>query len=174
MTRTQLVAGPSGVQAPGLLVRQLRLFQISHAHAPNQVKPTNVKPMNRKAVAKPKPTTTKAVGPAHAAAANSGHAECDSDVDNDNDIGATDQSKWSTGPQWSVVFLASLSHALYVAQNPFDDFKKDSPQFIKTVQEVFAVSHPEIVHKFHAKDKFIEKVSPVTCTIPLSSICPAL
>jgi len=62
---------------------------------------------------------------------------------------APDQSKWFTGPQWAEVFLPSLSHALYIARNPFDDFKKDSPQFIKT-------------YKFRAGDKFVEKASTLS------------
>jgi hypothetical protein len=86
-------------------------------------------------------------------------ADDDYSADSNDENGvATDQSKWFSGHQWSEIFIPSLSQALYVARNPFDDFKKDSPKFIKTVQDIFALSHSEIIYKFRAKDKFIEKV----------------
>lgn len=111
--------------------------------------------------AKPK----SAVGPARVAIAN-----CDHSADSDDETSvATDQSKWFSGPQWSEIFLPSLSQALYVARNPFDDFKKDSPQFIKTVQDIFALSHPEIIYKFRAKDKFIAKVRLIMMLLVLSN-----
>jgi hypothetical protein len=110
-----------------------------------------------------KPKT--AIGPScHVAIANHDQS---ADSDSDDETNATDQSKWFSGPQWTKIFIPSLSEALYVAQYPFDDFKKDSPQFIKTVQDIFALLHPEIIYKIHAKDKFIEKVRPImiTCTL---------
>ena len=121
----------------------------------------------QKVAADPKPTTAKCI-----ATAKSGHTDCDSEGDGlDNDDSHTpDQLNWSTGPQWSEVFLPSLSHTLYVARNPFDDFKKDSPRFIQTVQQAFALSHPEIIYKFRLKDKFIEKAStllPALSNFPL-------
>lgn len=61
--------------------------------------------------------------------------------------------------RWKDIFNPSLSHALYISQDPFSDFTLESPKFLLVVQKVFNASFPDVTFLLTSADPVVEKVS---------------
>ena len=61
-------------------------------------------------------------------------------------------------PKWTTIFLPTLSHALFISKQPFQEFKPSSPIFVATVQQILRLiySHDTYVTK---DDVLVEEVS---------------
>ena len=67
--------------------------------------------------------------------------------------------------RWTRVFLQTLSHALYVSEQPFLDWSWGSCAFRKTVQDVFDLSFPNISYTVSEQDEIMKAVCHVTITL---------
>ena len=61
-------------------------------------------------------------------------------------------------PKWTRVFLPTLSHALYVSDQPFTDWTLGSDSLLKTVQDVFDLTFTNISHTLRAQDGVVKAV----------------
>jgi len=62
-------------------------------------------------------------------------------------------------PKWAKTILPTLTHALYISKDPFEEFKSLSPSFIATVQKVFDLVYPHAMHDVTEGDAVLEEVS---------------
>jgi hypothetical protein len=76
--------------------------------------------------------------------------------------GVLDQSHQSQqlmeGAKWRNEFLPTLYHALYVSESPFKHFRKESDEFLKTVQDVFDIVYPDISYNLSVRDALVTLV----------------
>jgi hypothetical protein len=59
---------------------------------------------------------------------------------------------------WTNRFLPTLYDAFYANEKPFDNFLKDSPEFLKIVQKVVSTVYPDIHHKIRGGDLLLKTV----------------
>jgi hypothetical protein len=64
--------------------------------------------------------------------------------------------------RWKDVFLPTITHALYISREPFCDWTMDSKTFLRTVQECFSFSFPNVEYTLSAKDAVTKAVSLVS------------
>ncbi|KAH9027183.1 hypothetical protein EDB85DRAFT_1893108 [Lactarius pseudohatsudake] len=57
---------------------------------------------------------------------------------------------------WTRVFLPTLSHALYITDNPFTDWTWESNTLLQTVQNVFNLSFTNISYMLSVQDKVVK------------------
>ncbi|KAF8263936.1 hypothetical protein EI94DRAFT_1806494 [Lactarius quietus] len=62
---------------------------------------------------------------------------------------------------WTNVFLPTLSHVLYVSEQPFKDWAWSSDTLCKTVQAVFDISFPNILYMVTQQDCITKAVGAV-------------
>jgi hypothetical protein len=62
------------------------------------------------------------------------------------------------GAKWRNEFLPTLYHALYVSESPFKHFRKESDEFLKTLQDVFDIVYPDISYKLSVRDALVTLV----------------
>lgn len=60
--------------------------------------------------------------------------------------------------RWKEVFIPTITHAFFISDEPFKRFKRESVEFLKTVQEVFDVSFLDIAYTLNLRDGLVEKV----------------
>ena len=46
----------------------------------------------------------------------------------------------------------------FISDEPFKHFKRESAEFLETVQDVFDVSFPDVGYKLNLRDDLVEKV----------------
>jgi hypothetical protein len=61
-------------------------------------------------------------------------------------------------PRWTRVFLPTLTHALYISENPFTDWARESSTFLETVQMTFELSFTNISYRLSLEDAVVEAV----------------
>ncbi|KAH9013111.1 hypothetical protein EDB85DRAFT_2098465 [Lactarius pseudohatsudake] len=59
-------------------------------------------------------------------------------------------------PRWTRVFLPTLSHTLYITDNPFTDWTWESNTLLQTVQNVFNLSFTNISYTLCVQDKVVK------------------
>lgn len=62
---------------------------------------------------------------------------------------------------WANVFIPTITHALYISQEPFLDFTSESPIFLATVQKTFNLSFPNVDLVLTADDPLIVTVCQI-------------
>lgn len=62
------------------------------------------------------------------------------------------------GAKWRNEFLPTLYHALYVSESPFKHFRKESDEFLNTLQAVFDIVYPDISYKLSVRDALVTLV----------------
>lgn len=60
--------------------------------------------------------------------------------------------------RWKTAFLPSMTHALYIASEPFKDFSPNSPVFLQTIQKVFNSSFSDVSYQISAKSVIVTTV----------------
>jgi hypothetical protein len=105
-----------------------------------------------KVATKPKAQTTKARKPTQ-------------HVNNEDTSSPVEEVKKSGGAdyllkdkRWKEVFIPTITHAFFISDEPFKQFKRESAEFLKTVQDVFDVSFPDIGYTLNLRDDLVEKV----------------
>lgn len=76
------------------------------------------------------------------------------------------QTEWMSTIKWKVTFLSTLTHALYISERPFEDFRVCSPEFLVTMQVVFNLVFPEIVYKLSPSDAMVKIVMFLFLLLP--------
>jgi hypothetical protein len=61
-------------------------------------------------------------------------------------------------PLWTRVFFPTLSHALYVSDQPFTDWIWGSSTLVQTVQDVFDLTFTNISYTLSAQDSVVRVV----------------
>jgi hypothetical protein len=61
-------------------------------------------------------------------------------------------------PDWTQTLLPTLTHALFVSKNPFQDFKSSSPVFLATFQRVFKLVYPNVMYDANVANVLIAEV----------------
>jgi hypothetical protein len=61
-------------------------------------------------------------------------------------------------PRWTRVFLPTLTHALYISENPFTEWTSDSSTFLQTVQMSFELSFMNISYQLSQQDTIVKAV----------------
>jgi hypothetical protein len=61
-------------------------------------------------------------------------------------------------PKWKTIFLPTLSHALFISKQPFQEFKPSSPIFVATVQQILRLVYSRVTY-VTKDDVLVEEVS---------------
>ena len=61
-------------------------------------------------------------------------------------------------PDWTQTLLPTLTHALFVSKDPFQDFKPSSPVFLVTFQKVFKLVYPNVPYDATSANVLIVEV----------------
>ena len=61
-------------------------------------------------------------------------------------------------PRWAITFIPTITHALYISQEPFLNFASESPKFLATVQEIFNLSFLNVDMVLAAGDPLVVTV----------------
>jgi len=61
-------------------------------------------------------------------------------------------------PKWAKKFLPTLTHALYVSKDPFEDFRSSSPTFTATFEMIFRIVYPNTKYDITQDDVLVEEV----------------
>jgi hypothetical protein len=59
---------------------------------------------------------------------------------------------------WTNTFLPTLYDAFYANEKPFDNFLKDSPEFLKIVQNAVSTAYPRVHYKIRGGDILLKTV----------------
>ena len=62
-------------------------------------------------------------------------------------------------PKWTKEFLPTLTHALYISKDPFEQFRSSSPTFIATVEMIFRLVYRNAEYDITDGDVLVEEVS---------------
>ncbi|KAF8235650.1 hypothetical protein L208DRAFT_1538780, partial [Tricholoma matsutake] len=76
----------------------------------------------------------------------------------DADLGGEDHpnaTEFIHNPHWANVFIPTITHALYILQEPFLNFTSESPIFLATVQKTFNLSFPNVDLVLTADDPLV-------------------
>ncbi|KAF8225294.1 hypothetical protein L208DRAFT_1306705 [Tricholoma matsutake] len=76
----------------------------------------------------------------------------------DADLGGEDHPNTAESihdPRWANVFIPTITHALYILQEPFLNFTSKSPIFLATVQKTFNLSFPNVDLVLTADDPLV-------------------
>lgn len=70
-------------------------------------------------------------------------------------------------PDWTQTFLPTLTHALFISEDPFQEFKSSSPAFIVIVQQISRLVYPDAPDDISV---LVEEVSRVYIGVGVDSI----
>jgi hypothetical protein len=76
------------------------------------------------------------------------------------------QDEWMLTNAWKITFLSTLTHALYMSEKPFEDFKLNSSEFLKTMQTIFDLVFPHITYSLSSSDELVKKVPFMLLSLP--------
>lgn len=62
-------------------------------------------------------------------------------------------------PKWTKIFLPTLTHALLISKQPFQEFKPSSPIFVATVQKTLKLVYSSDTYNVTKVDVLAEEVS---------------
>ncbi|KAI9452657.1 hypothetical protein BJY52DRAFT_1190152 [Lactarius psammicola] len=65
-------------------------------------------------------------------------------------------NQYLSDPRWTRIFLPTLSHTLYISDNPFTDWTWDSSTLVKTIQVVFNLSFTNVSHTLSLRDGVVK------------------
>ncbi|KAH9980445.1 hypothetical protein BJV74DRAFT_887849 [Russula compacta] len=102
------------------------------------------------------PVTVKATKLQHMTRKEDPKADMDLGVDHPT------AAKFLHDPHWANVFIPTITHALYISQEPCLNFASESPMFLTTVQKIFNLSFPNV-------DLVLASDDPLVVTSKLAS-----
>lgn len=62
-------------------------------------------------------------------------------------------------PKWINIFLPTLTHALFISKQPFQDFRPSSPIFVTTIRRIFGLVYSHTTYDIDKDNILVAEVS---------------